>query len=125
MTETFNDLPWHDAVIVSVEIDRRRPGEADEVILCLVWPNERRSRLRFSDCYALETKMNFGVVALETVRAAVERDDTDELRVLREKWTKMGVDVSDLRCFTIETNSTASTINVYARAWVRESENSS
>jgi hypothetical protein len=123
MSEAFNDLPWHDAVILGFEIDRRRPGEVDEIVMSVVWPNERRSRIRFVECYALDAKMNFGVVATETVRSAVELDDTEALRVLREKWARLGADISGLKCFSIEMNSTASTLNVYARGWVREFEN--
>src|SRR5262249_13509447 len=114
MSATFNELPWHDAVILSIEIDRRRPGEADEVILAMLWPDERRGRIRFFGCYALEARLNFGVVAEETVRTAMELDDIEKLKSIREQWSRLGVDLATLKCFSIETNSTASTINVYA-----------
>src|SRR4051812_47413904 len=123
MSEFFDDLPWHDAVILAIEIDRRRPGEADEIVMSVLWPDERRSRIRFVECYALEAKMNFGIVATETIRTATERDDTEALRALREKWARLGADLGDVKSFTIETNSTASTIQVFARSWLCEFEN--
>jgi len=123
MSELFSELPWHDAVILGIEIGRRRPGETDEVVVMVMWPDERRSRVRFVECYGLEAKMNFGVVAAETVRSAIELDDTDALRSLREKWVHLRVDLSRIKCFTIEMNSTASSVSVYALRWVCEFEN--
>jgi hypothetical protein len=122
MITIFDDLPWHDAVIISLEIDRRRPGHSDEVVLFVEWPDQRRSSIRFSECYAFEGRMNFGIVASEAVKTATESDDTDELRVIKDKWLKIGVNISDLRCFSIETSSTASTINIYARQWIERPE---
>lgn len=123
MTQAFDDLPWHDAVILGIDIDRRRPGEVDEVVITVVWPDETRSTIRFTDCYALDARMNFGVVASESVRSAEEIDDDDVLVAVRSKWSRLGVDLSDVKCFAFETNSTASHIRVYARAWVAEPGN--
>ena len=106
-----------------MEIDRSRAGEVDEVLFYILWPDDRRSRIRFMDCYALEAKMNFGVVAEETVLSATEQVETDGIRLLRDKWGRVGVDLAEVKCFTFETNSTASIINVYARFWVSEPEN--
>ncbi len=67
--------------------------------------------------------MNFGVVvAAETVRSAIERTDTDELRRIRGKWHALGVDLPALKSFTIETNSTASEITISACAWHEQLE---
>jgi len=120
MSSLFEELPWHDAVILEVEIDRTRPGAADEISLSMLWPDDRPSRIRFLECYALDARMNFGVIAAETVRSAIERDNTDELRRIRDKWRSIGVDLSALKSFTIETNSTASTITIFARDWIAD-----
>lgn len=117
MSLRFQDLPWHDATILAIEIDRRRPGLADEVSLSMRWPDDRYSQIKFLECYGLEAMMNYGVIAAETVRTAVERDDTDGLGRIRDRWRNLDVDLSWLRSFTIETNSTASTITVFARDW--------
>ena len=116
MNLRFEDLPWHDAVVLAIEIDRRQPGIVDEVRLSILWPDDRRSDITFLECYGLEARLNFGVVAAETVRSACERSDSDELRRLRDKWS--GVDLSSLKSFAIETNSTASMLVVYARSWI-------
>lgn len=117
MTRGFEELPWHDAEILELAIDRRQPGDADEVLMVIAWPNGRRSSIRFLQCYALSATMNFGVVAAETVRSASERADDEELRQHRAKWARLGVDLSALKKFTLETNSTASTIVVFALRW--------
>jgi hypothetical protein len=117
MTSAFEDLPWHDAAVLSIEIDRRQAGVKDDVRIEMVWPDGRLSTIVFLDCYALSASMNFGIVASETVRSATEAGDDSELERHRSKWSKLGVDLSKLRKFTIETNSTASTVVVFALRW--------
>lgn len=117
MTLRFEDLQWHDAVVLSIELLRRRPGVADEVLVSMSWPDGRQSTVVFLECFALHAAMNFGVVAEETVRAATEEEDGVDLQIQREKWSCVGVDLSRLRKFTIETNSTASTLTVFAMHW--------
>lgn len=122
MSTRFNDLAWHDATLLEVRINRRRAGEADEVTMPILWPDGRRSTIRFIGCYSLVATMNFGVVAEENVRSASESDDSDELRRHQAMWARLGVDLSGLRMFHVETNSTASTITVFARGWREEDE---
>jgi hypothetical protein len=117
MTDTFDQLPWHDAVILGVEIDRRRAGDADEVTLAMQWPDEQRERITFFECYALDAALNFGIIAAETVLTASELEVTDKLGSVRARWSRRGVDLSSLRCFRIETNSTASILEIYAKGW--------
>lgn len=122
-TESFNELPWHDATILELRIDRRQAGHIDEVVLTMMWPDERRSRIRFVGCYGIDARMNFGVVAAETVRTATEREDSDELGALRAKWEPLGIDLARLRAFSVETNSTGSLLTVYCQGWVEDLEN--
>jgi hypothetical protein len=117
MSRQFEDLSWHDAVILAIEIDRRRPGVADEVIFTILWPDDRRSRIAFLECYAMDARLHFGVVARESVRSVTESEDTAELQLIRGKWRTLGVELSALKSFTIETNSTASSITVSAKSW--------
>jgi len=67
--------------------------------------------------------MNFGIVAAETVRSAVEHRDSEGLRALQEKWKALGVDLSRLSSFSIETNSTGSLVTIYSESWIEELEN--
>jgi hypothetical protein len=117
MSNGFSDLPWHDAVVLELFVDRRQPGKVDQVVVSIRWPDERRSRITFTDCYALDAKLNFGIVATEAVLWAVELQESDALGEIRQRWSRLGVDLSSLKCFRIETSSTASTINVYAHSW--------
>jgi hypothetical protein len=39
MNINFNDLPWHDANLQSIYIDRQKPGEQDNVKLLIDWPD--------------------------------------------------------------------------------------
>ena len=57
MTGDFNALPWHDSILLEVSIDRRDPGNRDEVTMLVEWPDGARDSLTFYDCYQLEASM--------------------------------------------------------------------
>ena len=101
MKAMFSDLPWHDAELLNIAIDRRNPGENDQVIVDICWPNGKQDTLVFCDCYGLEAKMNFGVIGAEAILNASTRENSTELTQIREKWAKMGVDLAALKCFEI------------------------
>jgi hypothetical protein len=115
MNVTFDALPWHDAQLLEILIDRRRPGECDEVRLQVVWPQGDHVTLLFRDCYAMTATMNFGVIADERVAAASEITEDPGLTSIRERWHRLGVPLDQLRCYRIETASTASVIQIYAK----------
>jgi hypothetical protein len=69
----------------------------------------------------MKATLNFGVIAAETVMTVQELEDSDELKDVRDRWSRIGVDLSALKRFVIETNSTASTIEVYALGWSNDS----
>ncbi len=118
--DDFAGLPWHDASISRIEIDRRDPGRRDEVVVDVTWPDGTASRIRFQECWRIEALMNFGVVAPETVLTAWEVSDNAGLQLIRDSWGHLGAHVHALRCFVIETNSTGGTITVYAGQWGEE-----
>ncbi len=115
MISKFNHLPWHDANLQHIFIDRQNPGEQDIVKLLIHWPDDQgASTLEFYDCYFLNLNMNFGIIACESILKAECVDDSDELRIFRKEWQSVGVNLDNLKCFKIITNSTNSTITVYA-----------
>jgi hypothetical protein len=113
--QAFEEMEWHDAVLLSLNIDRRAPGECDEVVLVMEWLDGRKQKVRFTDCYAFDAQMNFGVIAPESIRDARCATDSSKLVEMRQRWMALGVDLGDLRCFEITTNSTASEIRIYAK----------
>lgn len=112
--EAFVALDWHDAVLLTMKIDRRAPGDRDEVALLVEWPDGRKRTVSFADCYALDAQMNFGVIAAESIRTAQCIEHSPRLAEIRRRWVALGVDLGALRCFEFTTNSTASEIRVYA-----------
>jgi hypothetical protein len=72
---------------------------------------------RILDAYCAELSLNFGVMGDETIREGGVSDTGRELDAIRQKWLRLGVDLSDLRVFRVATNSTASEIRVFARAF--------
>lgn len=112
--EKFNELPWHDSALLKIEIDRKSPGENDCVQLCVKWPNGNENLLVFSDCYFFEAKMNFGVLAEESILNAYCDTAGEELFDIKTKWASLDVELETLVCYTINTNSTNSTIKILA-----------
>ncbi|MCB9654801.1 MAG: hypothetical protein H6729_11795 [Deltaproteobacteria bacterium] len=115
--QTFNDLAWHDAIILQLTVDRGSPGENDEILLAVEWPDGTQQQIRFVDCYLLEAQMNFGVVAPESIRDARCSNESSKLGEVRQRWESLGVTLGDLQCFEVYTNSTASIIRICARGF--------
>lgn len=115
MNLNFNDFPWHDANLQSIYIDRQNPGERDVVRILIEWPDENHSSyIEFYDCYALNANMNFGIVACESILGAECILESQELAQIKKIWLKMGQDISNLKCYRINTNSTNSILNIFA-----------
>ncbi|MBT9096598.1 hypothetical protein KFZ76_02585 [Methylovulum psychrotolerans] len=113
-SKDFNQLMWHDSELCHIAIDRKDPGNNDNVVVDVQWQNGEFATLIFEDCYELEMRMNFGVIAPETILQASAVDQSIELDRIKAKWRGIGVDLNGLRCFEILTNSTASIFRVYA-----------
>lgn len=122
MKDRFLDFTWHDANLMLIEIDRRDPGHRDEVALVIEWPDDRRSRLVFTNCYLFEAQLNFGIDAGgEWIYGADCSPDNAEVARVREGLRHHGADITDLYCFEIDTSSTGGTIRIVARGFeVRE-----
>lgn len=115
--ERFDDFVWHDATLLWIEVDRRDPGHRDEIVVVVEWPDNRRNRLVFTNCYLFEVRMNFGIIASESILDANCSTDTPEVAKARENCRRHGADLMDLHCFEIETNSTGGTIRIVARGF--------
>lgn len=112
----FDHAHWHDAELRSVQIDRRSPGVADDVLLQVVWPDTTASVVRFHDCYRFQCSMNFGVIATETIRTATCAAGNKALDEIRNRWSAIDVRLSDLKEYRFETNPTGSILRIFARA---------
>jgi len=115
--QAFNALVWHDAILLRLTVDRSSPGENDEILLDVEWPDGTGQQIRFVDCYLLEAQMNFGVTAPESIREARCSNDSSKLTEVRERWSGLGVALDDLQYFEVCTNSTASMIRICARSF--------
>lgn len=118
MSKEFEKMPWHDAELQCITIDRHDPGENDQVVLDICWPSGERSKLIFKDCYELEARMNFGVIAPETILSASFFEDSIELDAIRKKWSGVEEYIERLCCYELRTNSTASVLRIYALSYV-------
>jgi len=120
MKNEFNNLNWHDAELQSIRIDRSAPGEKDQVILVICWLDEKRSEVTFHDCYEFNAQMNFGIIADEAIRDAEYTENSEKLNEIRRTWKKVGVNLSELGQYQIRTNSTNSSLMIYAcDVWIK------
>ena len=94
--DRFDDLMWHDATLLWIELDRRDPGNRDEIGLVVEWPDGQRNRLVFTDCYLLEARMHFGIIASESILSATCSADAPEVDNVREMCRRYGGDFTDL-----------------------------
>lgn len=113
----FNSLDWHDAELIGVAVDRRMPGKNDIVIVEVRWPDSSCQGIIFTDCYAFNAQMNFGVLAPESIRSASCVTDSVDLRDVRRRWSNIDIDLRSLCCFEIRTNSTNSILQIFALGW--------
>ena len=110
----FNELPWHDAELKEIHIDRNDPGIIDEVCIVIGWPDGSVNQIIFHDCYACVTQLNFGIIATETIDSANCLGASSEIDEIRNKWMKIGTDIEALKQYKIVTNSTNSHISIIA-----------
>lgn len=127
MNNEFNALPWHDAELLSVTIDRSCAGNKDFVALTIIWPDGCKNEVVFKDCYSFSADMNFGVIAKESILDGMCISDSDKISQIKSKWLSLGVDLAGINCYSLITNSTNSKIDIYALSFalVRESTGSS
>ncbi len=121
MMQLFDELPWHDAVLHGIHIDRRQAGVDDHVSFDIEWPDGTRQTVKMEDVFQANLHLNFGVQGAESIRSAQMVTDHPELDRVREKWRRVGVELSDLILFQLSTNSTASEIQVIARGFTAAS----
>lgn len=122
MKNVFSELPWHDAEIVYLNIDRSKPGEVDELVLKVAWPDESKSFLRFVDCYWILLQMNMGIVAPESILSVEHKFESEILSTVKEQWKKMGEELVGMNHFIIVTNSTNSRLEIICKQLVNVTE---
>lgn len=110
----FEEVLCHDAEIVEILIERSEPGIKDQVII-EAFSNNLNYRLVFEECYKVSLDLNMGVIAPESILSAKISKGSKELSSLKEKWKLHGVDLSKLKEFKINTNSTNSDIIIFAK----------
>ncbi len=115
--ESFNALPWHDAILLALKVDRSSPGKNDTVALLIEWPDGSENHVVFENCYFLETRMNFGIVAPESVLAAECLTDSEHLLRVRGVWKHLLESLDQLHEFRIRTNSTNSSLTICANSY--------
>jgi hypothetical protein len=114
MIHEFVNLPWHDAELKEIIIDRNY----DDIIKILIrWPDDYGGQckyLEFVNCYAFKAEMNFGIIPPDFILDAECVSESQELIEIKNKWKKMGQDLK-LYCYKIVTNSTNSSIKIFAQ----------
>ena len=121
MKSNVENHAWHDAILLDVRIDRENPGAQDRVDISVEWIDGATSVVSFIDCYLLICRMNFGIVASETIRSFEVTRANPEIREIQESFGLSEERSASLRCYRIETNSTASVLQIFACGAVMKS----
>lgn len=119
MNLEFNDLEWHDAELLHILIVRE---PEDCVEICIRWPGSENTsieRLQFYDCYGFQADMHFGICPPDSIMSAHCCSDSEQLQTIRNKWNKIDLDLKNLLHFNIQTNSTNSSIHIFAKEFKR------
>ena len=114
MSNDFSDFVWHDANLLGIIIDRTNPGNTDTIEMIVEWLDGNISKVLFCDCFAMQSEMRFGVVASESIRSFYCESEGNEISAIKAAHVRAGQRISTLKCYTLETNSTASIIKIYA-----------
>lgn len=120
MNTKFNSLPWHDAELRSISIDRSDAGNSDTVELVVKWPNGIINCITFSDCFSFDAQMNFGIVAEETILDAVCLVESDKISAIKDKWAPLGAPLESICSYRLSTNSTNGQIEICAMSYTLE-----
>jgi hypothetical protein len=118
----IEDIEWHDQLLTSVKIDRYKPGHNDSIELNVL-VDDSEIVLTFTDVYFADLKLNFGIIAEETIRYAIIKEDDSEIFNIKKEWRNVGVYLDDLFCFEINTNSTNSLIKIFALSYTLKKAN--
>jgi hypothetical protein len=109
----FEDIEWHDQTLIGIDINRTNPGNDDSIKLNVLI-DDVEMEVSFQNVYFADIKMNFGVIAQESISYAIINNADIEITNVQTKWSKVGVELDKLLCFEINTNSTNSLIKIYA-----------
>lgn len=114
MSSSLVELPWHDAVLLDLRVDRNNPGINDCITLVIGWQSGGKSEIKFLECYVANFKLNFGILAKETIRDFSVISNGPEVESIHARLTSFGPLVNQLKLYRLETNSTASIIEIVA-----------
>jgi len=111
----IEDLNFHDSILKEITIDRNNPGYRDDVKLRIGLLDDCYIEVVFKDCFKAVIDLNFGVIADETILDFYKSNESEELKLLKEKWLKIGGKVDGLSLYCIKTNSTNSKIKIFSK----------
>lgn len=112
MSFDFDNSYWHDSILKSIHIDRSNPGHMDTIEMNIDWYDRPESKIIFKGVYLFKAKMNFGIIAAESILNAeiLPPDDPD----LIDFYNGMKKRHTELNGYMIETNSTGGIIKIIA-----------
>jgi len=116
----FASMPWHDAQLLEIRLNRRNPGKRDDVEFIVRWLDDTVSRLILCRCRTMKAALNFGIICNEAIDEAYEVLRSPMVEAVVQKWRQMKIELSGLRHFRICTSSTGGTIDVIAERFTFE-----
>lgn len=126
--EFLNSQCWHDSVVYEINLVRTNSADQAIILLDLIsdydeWQS-KKTRLIFSDCYYIETRMNGGVVGTggECVSDADASLTDKHIDDVVGVWRNIDVDLPNLFHFSMCLASTGSEVNIVCKSMSIEAE---
>lgn len=115
----FNDFYWHDAVVKYIYIDGISFAPNGVISFEIKWPDGDldESVVTFESVYWTNLRLNFGIVADETILTATQlgSDDPDLIKLCSEY--DGAIDSTELNVYFIDLNSTGGKIKIIAKGF--------
>ncbi|MDP1834607.1 MAG: hypothetical protein Q8K75_01645 [Chlamydiales bacterium] len=108
----MNGLPWHDAELVDLQVNRFK----DRLRISVCWPDDDEgciTVIQFVQCYLLKCNFNFAVAPPDHILVATYSETSPLLEEFKSVWNGL-IDLSSLKNFSIHTNSSNSSIEILA-----------
>ena len=113
ISRSFSSKEWHDAVILRCIINYEESGTDEEILLRIQWTENEENWVCFHHVLWAQILFLGGFSAPENILFAFDKDDCEELSLLRKRAPNLYPD-EKMRYYEIETTQSAGTIKIIA-----------
>ena len=114
----FESLPWHDAQLLSLSVERKTDARANEVTITVRWPNDIVSDIHFPGCVEMDVSWHLVVHGPDAIDWGEESPNHRLVQEFVTTWAPIGDVDPNLTAFCIRTNNSVSDLTFVAAGFV-------